>query len=284
MPLMRVRILANLILALTTLAGAFYGVEKIGGREIAPGTETGFQWRGSMFANSPRLLLTREKRGDMRCRIVLTVATPITALKGYSASLAHGPQLGLYPRKVDAGRAIMDIAQLRAGADTSTLDAFMWKAGSDIEIAGPAGATVPHVTDWAVFLSEADPDTRVWAERRETWQRVAWTLFAVFAVGSIIQIFIVRERLDAPPTVAEVIDRMIDSVEGVDRSETRQFRKMLRKSRSGVSKSQAMRAAGLDADSITDKAKWYRATVALSEHVTNYSRELRDSIAPLKKQ
>ncbi len=271
---MRLPPITNLILAATALAGAVYGVDKIGGRQVAPGTDTGFEWRSQTVGQVPRLLLTRTRLGDVTCRISLTLSTSLGDIRQYRARFIQGKPLGLYSQATGPNGTVVELALPRVGTDTVGIGGFRWISGDAIELVGPAGAAPLQLSDWSIYLSDADADTELSARKRHTWEQITLALYVIFLLGTTYQVVVANRRGDLPPTESEMIDRMIDSVMGKDKTETKQFRRMLKQSRRGVTPKQAIRAAGLDPSQRANRAKWLEAIRALSANVHKYCDDL----------
>jgi hypothetical protein len=164
------RYLKNISLVLGAIVLLVLGLDKIAGRPLVPGHDTGFEWRGQGFTQGPRIVLSTDA-GDITCVVELRINSRAPA---WTAALSNNAQLAVSEESLDAqGSLVFLSAQGKAAKEK-----FVWPSGVNILVLPDHGQSGDiSVDDWKVYLSNDTYDSRSRSEVRKVWRRICLVLF-----------------------------------------------------------------------------------------------------------
>jgi hypothetical protein len=241
--------LRRILIALLAPATLLLGLSQLGGTPISKGYNTGFL---SKMEDSPRASLTLSTDvGDLTCWLRLRVPA---GTQTFSAKLSTGSPLGVYQDSLEGSHQWLAIV-----ADgQKPQEKFKWPSGATVIVScseeNPASLTL---TDWRVFLSDKDYDSK----ERARWRRILFVVSAALLVlaliGGLLEGYSKLTEKTPFLTSQRCIEDLISSTGGATTQETRWMRSILTKVLlEGVPVTDAL--APLPLSDLKKKALWFK--------------------------
>jgi hypothetical protein len=255
------RYLKRIAVGLGAIALLLLGLDKIAGKPILPGRDTGFAWRAEGPANTQRLVLTSDA-GDLTCVIELKAAGPDSA---WNASLSSGAPLALAHSASGNGETLVTLS----AAGKPPREKFLWPSGIDILLSparNPSSAL--SVVDWTVYVTNDAYDSLARSKRRTIWRWICVFLLFIGLASAAHEALAKSETTAAPFTAQDCVVILIASVEGRNGEETKRMQTVLRK----VLLEEVKVRYAIDTiplSPIERQALWFRARARFLERLTS---------------
>lgn len=214
----------KLVFVVSTIVALVIATDRIGGRPIAPGTETHFEvFLDPVEAATWRL---QSDKGNLSCCIELAFQCSEPKSLPLEACFSDGTALELLERPIEAGLHVYRIVARTNGVAPARM--FDWPATETIKVRFPPGSAGVDVADWRVFLPEEEMDTLARARWRTQWY---WISIVALVLSGLTALYAGLSRAEAPTgdPARRCVVEIIEGIEGSDSKKTRRLRTLLRK-------------------------------------------------------
>src|ERR1039458_8375240 len=169
------RYLKKIAVVSGAIALVVLGLDKIAGKPLLPGRDTGFEWRIDSSSTTPRLVLATDA-GDLSCIVQLKVGSQGSL---WNASLSNGTPLTVSQNSSGAGQTVIILsAQAKPPQEK-----FLWPSGIDILVSPehdpPNGLSV---ADWTIYVTNDAYDSLARSKWRRIWR---WICIGLFLFGLV---------------------------------------------------------------------------------------------------
>jgi hypothetical protein len=212
--------LRRVLIALVAPALLLLGLTQIGGTPISKGYNVRFNAR---IETKPKVaMILSTDSGDLVCWLKLRIPATFSTL---SASLSNGTPLGVYQDSREGSSqwiAVVADAQKRE-------EKFKWPSGATVVVYS-SDPNPPNLvlTDWRVFLTDKDYDSK----GRATWRTIVFSVFlgllGLAVIGGVLEGYSKLTEESPPLTPQRCVEFLIASTTGTTSKETKWRRAILR--------------------------------------------------------
>lgn len=213
--------LRRILIVLAAPAAVLLGLTQLGGTPISKGYDTGFN-SAIEYLPETRLVISTDT-GDLTCWLRLRV--PANA-SSFSAKLSTGAPLWVYQELAQGSEQWIAIV-----ADgQKPQEKFKWPSGATLLVnSSDRNEASLTPSDWRVFLSDKDYDSRDRANWRRTLFRVSLVLLGLALVGGLLEGYS-RLKEESPPfTSQRCVQELIETTGGATGQETEWIQAVLTK-------------------------------------------------------
>ena len=215
------RYLKKIAIFLGAIALVVLGLDKIAGKPLLPGRDTGFEWHLDTSTSSPRLVLATDA-GDISCVVELKIRSQVSP---WIANLSNGVALTVTQSALGPGETIIVLS----APAKSTQEKFVWPSSINVLVTpGRNSQGGLSISDWTVFVNNDAYDSLSRSKLRTIWRWICGVLL-FFGLVSIGHEALAKSETGPPFTAQVCVGILIDSVEGQDAVETKRMHTVLKK-------------------------------------------------------